>query len=328
VKRALGSFIDKQVSNAAVHFVAIPYRHASVSPYLTGMRLVENMLNGGALDFYCIGRLDNQEDRVALEVVQEIYQFHKKHEKYFTGIRSDATVCLFREPWREKGGFQGFVRILAENHILFDCMEAWRLDHQDTPKPLEAYNLLVLPDIQRLSDASCHRIDEFVSNGGTVLATGYTSTKDELGNPMDRFRLKSAGIKEEFVIQKQERGTYLRITAEDKTHFSCPCFKHLDIIYVYSDFLEYDLNQNAKGLLKLIRPAMYGPPEKCYYTEVTDIPGMIVAKHGKGKFVYFPWKIGYQYNYKAHHGFTMLVMAAIRDILNHKQNLKVVSSRN
>jgi hypothetical protein len=45
----------RQLANAAVHFIRIPHRHAAVSPYLTGRRLWQQMVNGAWLDFYCIG---------------------------------------------------------------------------------------------------------------------------------------------------------------------------------------------------------------------------------------------------------------------------------
>ena len=326
VKLALGSFKERQITNTAVHFVDIPYRHASVSPHLTGMRLIENMFSGGGLDFYCIGRLDNQEDRAALKVVKDIYQFHKKHEQYFTNIQSNADVCLLQGDGQLRSNFRGFIRILAENHILFDAMESWRLDYEDTPKKLEDYNLVILPDIRKLSDGACKRLDEYVKNGGTVLATGYTSTLDELGNPQDKFRLKAAGIASEYAVQEKKHGTYIRIYPRDKQILKNPSFEDLDLVYVFGDFLECKTQNSAKGMLGLIRPAMYGPPEKCYYTDVTDIPGMIYNQYGEGRFVYIPWQIGRHYEYRVHHGHAMLVMAALNDLIGYKQHVELYTS--
>ncbi|MCP5110452.1 MAG: hypothetical protein GY953_06415, partial [bacterium] len=194
VKRGLGSFRNKQVANTAVHFVDIPFRHASVAPALTGMRLVEDMLNGAGLDFYMIGRLENQEDRLALGTVKDVFRFHQKHERWFTGLRSKADVVLIRGSGRSGAEFRGFMRILSSSHVIFDAMEAWMLDSTDTPKPLEDYKLVILPDVANLSDAAVRRLDAYVKGGGRILATGYTSTNDELGNPMNRFRLAAAGV--------------------------------------------------------------------------------------------------------------------------------------
>jgi hypothetical protein len=284
------------------------------------------MVCGGGLDYYCIGRLDNQDDRAALKQVKDVFQFHKKHERYFTDIKSDAKICLLRGSGTSRAGFSGFIRMLSENHILFDCMQAWKLDYTDSPKKLENYDLLILPDIQQMSDKACERIDTYVENGGLILATGYISTKDDLGNPTNMFRLKSMGVKPKFMVQEKARATYLKFTTKDKEYFSNVSFNDLDIVYVYSDFIKCIPEEMAKGFLKFIPPSMHGPPEKCYYTEITDFPGLVVYTYGKGKFVYFPWQIGKQYNNKAHHGFAMLVMAAIQDLLHFEQDIKVKTS--
>jgi hypothetical protein len=326
VKRALGSFQDKQISNTAVHFVDIPFRHSSVSPHLTRMRLIENMLSGGGLDYYVIGRLENQEDRVALETVTDIFQFHKSNERYFTKLESNSRVCLIRGQNWAGAEFRGLVRILAESQIAFDSMEAWRLASLDTPRPLEGYDLIILPDIRSLSDEACQRIDRYVEAGGSVLATAYTSTMDELGTPLNRFRLKAAGVNSEYVVHRKERGTYLRVFPEDKKHLTRPSFEDLDIVYVHSNFLEFDLEAGAQRYLGLIPPAMYGPPEKCYYTEVTEIPGIILNNYGEGKFAYIPFAVGQQYDYKSHHGHRMIVISVIFDLLEFEPDLKFDTS--
>ena len=323
VKRGLGSYREKQAANTAVHFVDIPFRHSSVSAHLTGMRLIENMLSGGALDYYLIGRLDNQDDRVALGTVRDIFRFHKENERWFTALRSPARVLLVHGEGRATSEYQGFIRILTAGHIVFDIMDSDRLESRDTPRPLEDYQLVILPDVANLSDPACLRLDDYVAAGGAVLATGETSTNDERGNPRNRFRLRAAGVEPEYEIHKRAAGTYLRIFPEDKETLKDPSFEDLDIVYVLGDFLKHKLRPGAHGYLGLIPAAMYGPPEKCYYTEVTRIPGLIANQHGKGMFAYFPWPIGRHYDYRSHHGHRMLVMAAIQNLLRLRPDVVV-----
>ena len=326
VKRALGSFRGKQSANTAVHFPDYPFRHSSVAPYLTGMRLIENMLSGGSLDFYMIGRLENQEDRLALRNVKDVFRFHEANEKWFTSIRPRSDVCLIRGEGRSGQEFRGMLRILAENHMLFDAMEAWLIESGETPKRLEDYKLVILPDVSYLSDAACRRLDEYVAGGGKVLATGFTATRDEVGNPKNRFRLKSAGLMPEYIVHEKARGNYLRIFPKDKEVLRHPSFEDLDLVYLTSDLLEFKLERGAKGYLGLIPEAMYGPPEKCYYTTVTEIPGLIQNGYGKGAIAYFPWSIGQHYEFRSHHGHSMLVMAAINDLLGFRQDFKAATS--
>lgn len=316
VRRFLGGFRDRQVANTAVHFPDIPFRHSSVAPHLTGMRLIENILAGGILDYYVIGRLDNQEDRLVLPVVRDIYRFHESHERWFTGLRSDAEVLLVRGPTQE---FRGLVRILAEQHIDFDVMDSWRLEHRDTPKSVEDYRLIILPGVASLSEAACRRLDDYVAGGGKVFATGETATRDEIGNPQNRFRLRSAGVEESFRVHGRSRGAYFRVRDEDKRTLAG--FEELDILYLWGDFLEFKLRPGAAGYLGWIPAAMYGPPEKCYYTEVTGVPGLIANRHGKGRFAYLPWPVGAQYEHRSHHGHAMLAGAVIRDVLDYRSTV-------
>jgi hypothetical protein len=219
------------------------------------------------------------------------------------------------------------LRVLAAGHVAFDIMEAWCVSEQNTPRRLEDYKLVLLAGAASLSDAACERIDAFVRNGGKVLATAGTSTRDEMGAPKNRFRLKAAGVKREFKIHEKSRGTYLRIFPEDKIALGEPdSLADLDILYVRGDFLEFSIEPGTIGHLGLIPSAMYGPPEKCYYTEVTRIPGLIVNDFGKGRFAYLPWPLGTMYEHRSHHGHRALVMTVVKNALNYRPQIEIVAS--
>ena len=61
-KWAVGSFPEMVSSNTTVDFIDFSYRHMAISPAQQGLRLAQNLANGGAIDYYLIGRLDNHED--------------------------------------------------------------------------------------------------------------------------------------------------------------------------------------------------------------------------------------------------------------------------
>ena len=99
------------------------------------------MIHGSGLDFYCIGRLDNQEDRASLQKVEEVFQFHKNNEKYFTNVKSAADICLITYSTDILSDPQkGFIRLLSENHIQFDMMVHRQLESKETPKLLRITN--------------------------------------------------------------------------------------------------------------------------------------------------------------------------------------------
>jgi len=323
VRTALCSWRNKAIGNVAINFPDYACRHSAVSPYLAELRLVEDMLNGGWLDYCVIGTLENQEDRLGFANVRDVFGFHAENERWLTGTRPLADVCLLNGGGNE---YKGLFRILSENHVLFDVISTKAMTGVETPRALEDYQLLVLPDIRNLSDAFCARLDAYVRGGGKILATGKTSTCDEMGNNLDAIRLKSVGAKDAFKAHPRKRGTYFRIGAADKRFLRSSNLDGLDIVYLDSDFLECEPNGSTEGLLGYIRPAMFGPPEKCYYTDVTDIAGLFYSKYGKGLVAFFPWNIGQHYERRSHHGHSLLIMAALEGLLKLERSIVVGAS--
>jgi hypothetical protein len=318
VKSALGSWKNKQVSNAAVHFYGYPARHSADADYLTEQRLVQNMMYGAGLDFYCIGRLDNLEDRSVLQNVKEVFQFHKKNEKYLHHNNSNNRVLVLHSGGNE---YKGIFEMLTENHVLFDVMEHWCITNDDVPREIETYDVVILPDVKNLSDAQCERLDEYVNAGGNLLATGFASTNDEIGNPLNKVRLKSLGVKPAYQSFEKEQGTYFRIYEKDKKRLVNDVFKELDLVYAWEEGLLCEPEESAESFLGFIPPAMIGPPEKCYYTEVTEIPGLILNEYGSGKSAFFPFRIASLYHHKRHYGHVALVKAALFELLDYKQDV-------
>jgi hypothetical protein len=154
VKSAVGSWKDKQVSNAAVHFYGYPARHSADARWLTQQRLFQNIMYGAGPDFYCIGRLDNLEDRTVLQNVKEVFQFHKRNEKYLQQTVSGNKVLLMNDGQSHRE-YQGIFEMLTENHVFFDVMEHWCINSDDVPRKLESYEVIILPDVSSLNDAQC-----------------------------------------------------------------------------------------------------------------------------------------------------------------------------
>ncbi|GGQ33253.1 hypothetical protein ACFFKE_30300 [Streptomyces mutabilis] len=276
VKMVTDTFAGMAVSNAAVHFVDFPIRHAAVSPHLTSLRLAQDAVHGGWLDFYVLGTLDGQPDRRCFDQVRELYAFHAEHERYYTGTRPVSDVCLVQPPSRGRDSkeFLGVYRILAENHVQFDVISA----KEATRERLRGYAAVIVP---------AAGID--IDTDRPVLRTGTTSTVP---------------------IQ----GAYFAIRPDDKKTLTG--LDDLDLVYLYGAF--EPIEREGDGYLAYIPPHMFGPPEKCYYTEVTDIPGMVRTPDGD---VVIPWNLGTHYEEYAHDGHARLVLAALRDLLAVKPSL-------
>ncbi len=198
--------------------------------------------------------------------------------------------------------------------------------YNDLPRELESYQVVVLPDISRLSEGQCAKLDKYVENGGKLLATGFTSVKDENGNPIGKIRLSSLGVNPEYKTFTKEQGTYFRIFERDKKRLANEIFNNLDLVYAWEEGLFCKPKAGAEGLLGYIPPAMIGPPEKTYYTEVTEIPGLIFTNSGKGKTAFFPFRIGTLYHHTRHYGHAALVMNTLTNLLAYQPDIVTKAS--
>ncbi|MCW3105852.1 MAG: Beta-galactosidase, partial [Segetibacter sp.] len=314
VKSVLGSYRDRAPSNLLQYFLAIGYRHIATSPNLSRVWVLENMLNGAPLDVYVIGTLANQEDRRFIPIMNNIYRFHKTNEKLFTNLQPVSNVALIKGSKEE---YRGLIKLLSEEHIMFDIIEPSAVGSTRSPKKLEEYDALILGDVTDMNDQFISVIDNYVKNGGKLLSTGFSSTKDGIGNPTNKIRLESLGVMPGYETFKQAKSTYLKVAKNDKAVLGQKEFEDFDLVMMYGDFLKATTRGSAKGYLKLLPAIMFGPPEKSYYTEaeVTDVPGIISNDFGKGKSVFIPWQIGSQYNFKGHYAHKALFVSALKNLL-------------
>jgi len=295
----------RQLANAAVHFIAIPYRHAAVSPYLNVRRIWQHMANGAWLDFYCIGPLQRQEDRTGLNLVAGLYRFHAANERWLKTTRGAAEVALIR-----RGGDEhdGLAQILTENHVAF---QPARID----PGELAAYTLAVVPDAAGLSGPQCKVLDAYVTGGGRLLLTGKLPDALQC--------IGSVKLKE---TRPPQKGAYLRIRAEDKQKLSRPEFERLDLVFLQGDFHVYEAGAVVDRYLRLIPPDMFGPPERCYYRKVSDHPALLHRRFGKGAAAAFTFGVGTHYGQQGHRGHAALVVGAIDGLLRLDRRLRVAAS--
>ena len=283
-KWAVSSYPKMVSSNTTVDFIDFPYRHVAVSPHQQKLRLIQALANGGDLDYYLIGRLDNHEDRSGYAGIKEIFHYHAAHGEDYTKRTSQAQVALIRSAQGNVGEFRGWFRVLVEHHFLFDTpMEEAVLD-----LPWDNYRAIILPDLQGISDELAARLDSFVAAGGCVIATGRSGFRDEHFDPRAKPALACLGIDQVLVERDDMSSSYLKY--ENKDQF--PRMAESDLLYLDGPYVYADYADGTELRLKLVPPHWFGPPERCYYTQVTDHPGFVVHAHGAGKAIYLPWLPG------------------------------------
>lgn len=320
VKRVLGSYKDRSPGNLLIYFQAIGYRHVGTSPNLAKVWMLENMLHGAPLGFVIVGTLVNYEDRIFIPTLNKLYGFHKSNEKLFTNVQAVNNIALIRG---SKDEYEGIIKLLTEEHIMYDIIEPSALGTDRTPRKLEEYDVLILGDVSNMDDYLISIIDNYVKNGGKILSTGFTSTKDALGKSLNRIRLQSPGVMSSYETFPRTKSTYLKVSDNDKISLGKEEFKDFSIMMMYSDFMKCKPIGNAQSYLKFIPATMFGPPEKSYYTEteVTDFPGVVTNTFGKGKSVFIPWYLGSEYFFKGNYMHRALFISALDNLLNFERTV-------
>lgn len=297
---------DKPLANAAVHFPRYPHRHASVSPDLTRKRLFGCLVNGGWLDFYCIGRFNGQEDRLGLEEVEDVFGFHAGNERWLTNTVELADIGLAVEGAGKTEEVRGLIGLLSQAHVSYELVSLARSDLGQLPA-------LIVPVNGSLGAEAMRRLDDYVKGGGRLLLTGGPVTPE----------LKSLGLSAAGEVRPAEQGTYIRIRPEDKSRLKQPVLAKLDLVPLSGRLWTATMAEGGEGLLRLIPPAMFGPPEKCYYTNVSDLPCLYARLSERGAVVWIPWQVGTEFEAFGHTGHAALVMGALDELLKLPRRARV-----
>lgn len=278
-------------SNTCVDFVGFYFRHIAVGPAQFKLRLYQDLANLGGLDYYLMGRLDNHLDKSGFENVKKVFAFHKENEKLFRDMDSESEVLLFKSwIWDSSPEERGWVRALTESHVIFDeVMESKLTEASDFSK----YRTIIIPSIRKVDTVVKKKLSQFVKDGGNLIVVydsgKYDESYNEVANPFG----EEAGINEIRYVREDMESSML--IADDRERELFSGMKDYSIVMVGDKYIYADYSDKASEYMKLIPPHMYGPPERCYFTQISDFPGLTVNSFGKGKCIFIPWEPGRLY---------------------------------
>lgn len=275
-RKTAGPLRERPADNASVDFMGFRYRDTSVSAPQLALRQWQNLANAGSVSLYIMGHLGNHQDRTALTASKPAFDFHKAHEKLYAGLTSAAKVLLVNRPVMARNDPEsyGWIRALTESHIPFDEMKLAELK----PELLHRWDVVILADLKKLTQEQAEMFDTYAEQGGTVLSTGILP------------ELRCLGICEVRNSWKDRMSSVFELCEAEKTLFPRSAEAH----YIAPGAIlnEVVFCEQTQTCLHLIPEHPFGPPERCYYTEVSDIPGVGVTPYGKGKGVCLPWLAG------------------------------------
>jgi hypothetical protein len=121
-----------------------------------------------------------------------------------------------------------------------------------------------------------------------VIATGQTGFRSGNGELREVPALDCLGIERVTRTREDTRSVYFEL--DDKSGFAR--FGDTDLVYMDGLYVYADYAADVTPRLKMIPPHMFGPPERCYFTQVTDHPGLTLRAFGEGQAIYIPWLPG------------------------------------
>lgn len=244
-------------------------------------------------------------DRRWLPVVEELYGWHHRHERYLRNEEPLARVALVysQQTAQFYGGEQarqkvedytlGYYQALIEARMPFEMVHDRLLDAAH----VDRFKLLIFPNIAALSDRQCGQIREYVARGGSIVATYETSLYDEWGVRRADFGLAGLfGASFGGHIDARMQNSYLRLETDPATGKRHPILAGLEDAERIINGVSRVHMQAAAGYrnppLTLI-PSYPDLPMEEVFPRVprTDIPGVYAREVGKGRVVYFPWDI-------------------------------------
>lgn len=236
-----------------------------------------------------------------LDVVEDIYTWHWKNERYLRNVENLARVGLvYSQQTAAHYGFEnarrwvedpslGVYQALVEARVPFEMVHDQLLDAEH----LRPFRTLILPNIACLSDAQCEQLREFVARGGGLVATYETSLYDEGGRRRDTFGLADLFGVNYASHEGPMQNAYIRLEHGAGPH---PLLKGME-----------DAQRIVHGAYRLaVRPReAFAPPpltlvpsypdlpmEEVYPRQPrTDVPEVYLRAVGQGRVVYFPWDI-------------------------------------
>jgi hypothetical protein len=244
-------------------------------------------------------------DKRWMPVVEDIYGWHYRNEKYLRNEQSLARVAMVysQQTAAYYGGPQartkvedpslGFYQALVESRVPFEMVH----DHLLAADQLHNYKVLILPNIAALSEGQCEQLDAYVRRGGSIVATYETSLCDEWGKRRPDFGLSklfacSFGGK----VEERQQNAYLTVERGPNGGTLHPLLAGLEntprIISAVGRVHVKPHNTGTRAPLTLI-PSYPDLPMEDVFPRVpnTDIPMVFATEHGAGRVVYFPMDI-------------------------------------
>ncbi len=173
----------------------------------------------------------------------------------------------------------GAHKALIEGHVQMNVVNSDTL-----VESIADYGALILADQRILNERECSAIRNFVQNGGSLIATFETGTRDINNNPLDDFSLSDIlGVR--YVETSDTRRCFLRMESKIEK-YGIPAMD----IQAGRKYARIK-NTTAQTLVEMVPPY----ENRSAPSEITDGPGITINSYGKGKAIYCAAQLFHSY---------------------------------
>ncbi len=274
----------------------IVWRHTAKPSAETTLWMAQTTASGMVPWFHWLG--GSPEDNRWREVGRSFFNWLAANEIHFRNRRSLAELAVlypqntvaFYRMGAARGGdrpetvdyLQGLYYALLEGRFLFDFV------HQDdlSLQSLRKYRALLIPNAAFLSDRQCGQIRDYVSQGGSLLATFETSRYSEWGDARKDFGLAEVfGASVAGDVIGPLGNSYARI---ERKHPVTAGFEGTSLLPGAENRLPIRSNDEAPLVLSVVPNYPAFPPEMVFpRIPRTDQPAAMFRETGKSRVAYF-----------------------------------------
>lgn len=274
------------------------------------------LANGGIIQYYDQINPDGSLDERSLDLLEKAFSMvegiepklqRRKRLLPYAGVVWSKNSEAYSPRKGESGHAderQGMMEALLDERAPFVALPENRMEADD----FRDCKVVILPDVDCLSDGACARLREYVKAGGGLVATYRTSCRGPKGELREDF-----GLSDLFGARFLETFTYrygfVKFAEEHPLTSGLPL--NWPMTQWQSCMLKVDAIEDAEALGRLVNP-MRGFPMGHPPAEETPFPAAVVRHYGKGRVVYLPLQLGLSYLRYGHPDHRRLILNAVR----------------
>lgn len=317
-REALARNPGKPFSATSAAHIDYPWRQVTETAACHELRMAQQLGLGLAPDLYLMGTLAGQDDQSWLPPVSALYAFHKEHEAQYADLEPASRIALYssRKAARLGGGtasaryrgdaFRGAYMALVDSRLPFHMINDARLE-DGTTKPDGAFDAIVMPHVELISDREAAALDSYVAAGGLLLVTGRTGGCDELGK--ERSSIAFASFPASAYDASLDAHGWSADLDDAALRFA------QGRMMLDERYFPLTLRHDAQVLMGLAPDQRFGPPEFSYAVPgdpPRKDPVVLSRRHGKGMVVQIPWMPDWLYHRHGLEAHRALIEAIVR----------------